>query len=107
VIPRVLFPENGNPRSAVSSDELVFIEGRKKETDDKPTEDVGKVKDMSTSEAALYSEIHSQTYGEIYNKNTYKISKRVTPVPKEEGLGFYPESKSSILELSFTLEPEH
>jgi len=45
VIPRVLFPENGNPWSVVSrditdSDELVFIEGRKKETDDKPTKDV-------------------------------------------------------------------
>jgi len=58
VIPRVLFPENRNPQSAVSrdisdSDELVFIEGGEKETDGKPAEDVDKVKDMGTPERTL------------------------------------------------------
>jgi len=36
----------------------------------------------------------------------YKIPKRVTPVPKEGGQGFYLQSELSILELSL-LEPEH
>jgi len=47
---------------------------------------------FTTSQAA--------TYGEIYKKNRYQISKRVTPAPKEGGPGFYLESESSILLLS-------
>ena len=40
-------------RDIAGSDELVFIEGRKKETGDKPTEDADKAKDMGTLEKPL------------------------------------------------------